>query len=268
MRTADLFPILLTASLTFSAFAEPMKIEVKRLPESVSVTTKFLNSDYIVASPATSEATEKTPLLIFLHGSSERSFDLTKLKSAPPIKYFNQQNEHPFVIIVPQCAPNDVGGKDEWQADDLEALFMHLKNEQPFDLSRVYLIGYSMGGYGTWLWGASHPERFAALAPHDGGLGVGWRKAVSPDLANWAKRLASLPIWIFHGDKDDVVPVERSQRMNRLLDAAGAKDVRLTMLVGKGHSIADNMRSRELYDWLLSHHRENENTTVSQSSPK
>lgn len=145
---------------------------------------------------------------------------------------------------------------------------MHLKNAQPFDLSRVYLIGYSMGGYGTWLWGDSHPERFAALAPHAGGLGAGCPKAVSPFSANWANCLASLPIWIFHGDKDDVVPVERSQRMNSLLEAAGVKEVRLTMLAGKGHGITDNMRSRELYDWLLSHSRENDNTALPQPPPK
>lgn len=245
-----------------------MKIEVQHLPDSVSIITKFLNSDYSVASPATSEATENIPLLIFLHGSCERSSILTKLKSAPPFKYFNPQSEHPFVIVDLPCAPNYARSKDAWQADDLEALFMHLKNEQPFDLSRVYLIGYSMGGYGTWLWGDSQPVRFAALAPHAGGFGAGCPKAVSPFLANRAKCLASLPIWISHGDKDDVVPVERSQRMNSLLEAAGAKEVRLTMLVGKGHGITENMRSRELYDWLLSHSRENDNTALSQPPPK
>lgn len=241
-----------------SATAEPMKIEVRRLPDASASTTKFLNAEYVVASPATDKVTNKTPLLIFLHGSSERGTDLTKLKTAAPVKYFNQQAEQPFLIVVPQCAADKSGKKDEWHAEDLDVLFNQLEKEQSFDRSRVYLIGYSMGGYGTWLWGSAHPERFAGLAPHAGGLGSGGPKAVSPDLDGWAKRLAPLPIWIFHGDKDDVVPPERSERMNNLLKAAGAKEVRLTMLAGKGHGISDSLQDPQLYAWLLRHRRESD----------
>ena len=158
--------------------------------------------------------------------------------------------------MVPQCSPDKSGKKDEWQAGGLDLLFTQLKREQCSDHSRGYLIGYRMGGYGTCLWAAAHPELFAAIEPHAGGLGADAPKAVAPDIANWAKRLALLPIWIFHGDKDDVVPIERSQRMNGLLEAAGARDVRFTMILGKGHGITDNMLNPELYAWLLRHRRD------------
>ena len=242
--------------MTAAASAEPMKIEVRRLPDASAAATKFLNPEYVVAFPATAKATDKTPLMIFLHGAGERGTDLTQLKSVPPIRHFDQQTEQPFLIVAPQCAPDKSGKNGEWHSEDLEVLFKQLVKEQPFDKTRVYLIGYSMGGFGTWLWGSTHPERFAGLAPHAGGLGFGGPRAVSPDLTGWAKRLAPLPIWIFHGDKDDVVPPERSERMNSLLKATGAKEVRLTMLAGKGHGITDNLRDPQLYAWLLRHRRE------------
>jgi predicted peptidase len=244
------------ACMTSGALAEPMKIEVRRLPEATAAATRFLNPEYVVATPAAGKATDKTPLVIFLHGAGERGTDLTQLKSAPPIRHFNQQAEQPFLIVVPQCAPDKSGQKDEWRTEDLEILFKQLVKEQPFDKTRVYLIGYSMGGFGTWLWGSTHPERFAGLAPHAGGLGFGGPRAVSPDLTEWAKRLAPLPVWIFHGDRDDVVPSERSERMHSLLKSAGAKQVKLTLLAGKGHGIGDNLRTPELYAWLLRYRRE------------
>jgi predicted peptidase len=244
------------ACMTVGASAEPMKIELRRLPGTSAATTRFLNPEYVVASPATVKATDKTPLIIFLHGAGERGTDLTQLKSVPPIRHFNQQTEQPFLIVVPQCAPDKSGKNGEWRPEDLEVLFKQLVKEQPFDKTRVYLIGYSMGGFGTWLWGSTHSERFAGLAPLAGGLGFGGPRAVSPDLTSWAKRLAPLPIWIFHGDRDDVVPSERSERMHSLLKSAGAKQVRLTMLEGKGHGITENLHDPELYAWLLRHRRQ------------
>lgn len=254
--------------MSAGAVAGPMKIEVRRLPDATAATTKFLNPEYVVATPAAAKATDKTPLLIFLHGAGERGTDLTPLKSAPPIRYFSRQTEQPFLILVPQCAPDKSGKKGEWQPEDLEALFVQLEKEQPFDKSRVYLIGYSMGGFGTWLWGSTQPERFAGLAPHAGGLGFGGPKAVSPDLSGWAQRLAPLPIWIVHGDRDDVVPAERSERMHALLKSAGAKQVRLTMLTGQGHGIAGNLSEPELYAWLLRHRRQGSQVVASPSATR
>ena len=78
---------------------------------------------------------------------------------------------------------------------------------------RVYLTGNSMGGYGSWAWGGHSPKRLAAIAPVVGGIGPGGPKDVTPNLKNWAKNLAKVPVYAFAGGKDRVVPAERSERM-------------------------------------------------------
>ena len=147
------------------------------------------------------------------------------------------------------------GEKATWEPEDLELLFTELEKTVPFDKSRVYLIGYSMGGYGTWAWAAAFPQHFAAIAPHAGGLGRGGPMDVTHELDAWVKRLAPLPVWIFHGAKDAVVPPERSERMLKALKSKGASQVELTLFAEKGHGIGSNFRNPDLYSWLLQHSR-------------
>ena len=80
-----------------------------------------------------------------------------------------------------------------------------------------------MGGYGSWDLAERMPERFAALVPICGG----------GDEAQ-ADRLVGLPIWAWHGDADQAVPVERSRRMIAAIEKAGGKP-KYTELPGVGH---------------------------------
>lgn len=247
--------VVLATSAATAAPPKPMRVEIRELPEAISAATKSLNAKFIVATPAESAGTAPLPLLIFLHGSGQRGSDVEALRDAPPIKYFNSQTPKPFIIVVPQVRSPKDGVKHTWEADDLERLFAHVEKTVTFDKTRVYLTGYSMGGYGTWAWAAAHPEHFAALAPHAGGLGHGGPKYVTPDLNQWAKRLAPLPVRIVHGAKDDVVPPELSERMAKALKSRGATEVELIMLPDKSHNISDGFAKAELYAWLLKHSR-------------
>src|SRR5690606_37916743 len=82
---------------------------------------------------------------------------------------------------------------------------------------RVYLTGLSMGGNGTWYLAYRYPERFAAIAPVCGFVtmrfGAGTAAAVPAEdgepFAALARRLASVPTWICHGEADPVGPVDR-----------------------------------------------------------
>lgn len=256
-----LFAALFTSTAVAADSPRSMQVEIRELPQAISKTTTSLNPKFIVATPAGSAGAEAPPLLIFLHGAGQRGSDIEKLREQPPLKYFNTQTAQHFVIVMPQCLSDQGGVKHIWEVADLEVLFAHLTQTIRFDQRRVYLIGYSMGGYGTWAWASAHPEHFAAIAPHAGGLGHGGPKDVTPELDQWVKKLAPLPIRIVHGAQDNVVPSERSERMFQLLKASGATQVELRMLPGKDHGIGYALAEEELYAWLLKHSRKDGKAT-------
>jgi predicted peptidase len=112
------------------------------------------------------------------------------------------------------------------------------------DAGRVYLVGNSMGGTGTWALAAHCPERFAAIAPICG----------RGDPAS-AWRLRGLPTWAFHGADDHIVPLEQSERMIAALKKAGG-DARLTVYPGVGHDAwTQTYANPRFYEWLLQHRR-------------
>jgi predicted peptidase len=99
-----------------------------------------------------------------------------------------------------------------------------------------------MGGFGTWTLAAEYPNRFAAIAPICGG---GERYSGS--------RLKKVPVWAFHGAKDNTVPLARSQEMVDAAKKAGG-DAKLTVYPEAQHdSWTETYNNPELYEWFLSH---------------
>lgn len=185
------------------------------------------------------EKKEKFPLLIFLHGSGERGADLSKVKIWGPPSFVEQKPDFPFIVVSPQCPEGEW-----WNVEVLNALLSKLLKKYRIDPDRVYLTGLSMGGFGTWNWACSYPERFAAIAPVCGGG--------EPLLAD---NLVNVPVWAFHGADDPVVPVSATTSMTTALQQAGG-DARLTIYPGVGHdSWKQAYADDTLYEWLLSHSR-------------
>ncbi len=192
-----------------------------------------LPKDYSDKKPAS--------LLIFLHGSGERGNNLDQVLVHGPPKLIKAGKEFPFIVVSPQLT-SDVR---RWDVQQLSDMLDDLESKYTIDKSRIYLTGLSMGGYGTWAWGAETPERFAALAPICGGG--------DPEKA---KQLTKVPIWAFHGMKDNAVPVERSIEMKEAIEAAGG-DIKLTLYPNASHdSWTESYNNPELYQWFLSHKRE------------
>ncbi len=124
----------------------------------------------------------------------------------------------------------------------LVALLDEVSATYAIDDDRLYVTGLSMGGYGTWGLAARQPNRFAAIAPICGGGDP--TKAAS---------FAHVPVWAFHGGKDSVVPVRRTQEMIEALRATGA-EARLTIYPDADHdSWTETYANPKLYEWLLSH---------------
>ena len=190
---------------------------------------------------------QRWPLMLFLHGAGERGTDVQKVAIHGPLSMVKKGKEFPFIIIGPQCP----AGKD-WSGEPLRELLDHVTKTFAVDTNRIYLTGLSMGGYGTWELGVTHPERFAAIAPICGGgslidVILGGRERPS---------LKRLPVWAIHGAKDNVVPLEESERMISALKKIGAKEVRLTVYPDAGHdSWTETYNNPELYEWLSEHTR-------------
>jgi predicted peptidase len=132
----------------------------------------------------------------------------------------------------------------QWGAelDALMLLLDEIVKSHNVDTSRVYLTGLSMGGYGTWQLAAIHPGKFAAIVPVCGG---GNPQRVGP--------LKETPVWVFHGAKDEIVPLSESEKMVEALQAIGG-NVKLTVYPDADHdSWTETYENPKLYEWLLRH---------------
>jgi predicted peptidase len=188
------------------------------------------------------EPTKRYPIVIWLHGSGQSGDDNeSQLGGSPKILTTEaNQKERPCFLLAPQCPSAEIGWKNQ-VADNLLALIADLTDHLPIDETRLYLTGSSMGGFGTFNIAAKYPGVFAACVPLCGG----------GDVKN-AEILKQTPFWVFHGDKDDMVPVERSRVIVEAVKQAGGELMKYTELEGAGHGITGLVYQRtELHEWLF-----------------
>lgn len=206
-----------------------------QLDRSIQVRLKYLlylPQDY-AAKPA-------WPLVLFLHGAGERGDNLAAVTIHGPPKLIEAGQHFPFIVVAPQC-PNNRW----WEPLGLTALLDEIVEKYKVDRDRIYVTGLSMGGFGTWTLAAYTPDRFAAIVPICGG-----------GEPYWTKTLAHLPAWIFHGAKDGVVPLQRSEHMLQAMKKNGA-NAKLTVYPEAGHdSWTASYANPELYAWLLAQKRQ------------
>lgn len=196
------------------------------------------------------------PVILALHGGGERGVDgLIQTDVGLGSALRRHADRYPAVVVFPQ-AP--VGGS--WQGDGAKVALATLDRsirEFRSDKDRVYLMGLSMGGNGSWYVAYNNPDRFAAMVVVCGFLTLPRPEyagfAPGPDpYAAVAQRIARTPVWIAHGDADTVVSVEESRKMNAALKAAGARDVRYVELPGVGHGAWDpTFRNEAVPAWLF-----------------
>jgi predicted peptidase len=245
--------ILLAPPESFAAQPEAGKM-IKVSPKREDLIPYWL---YLPKEHATN--TSKLPVVVFLHGMGERGNNLDRVLVHGPPKLIAKGKHFPFIMIAPQC-PND-GRKGRNHAKSFwwhpEGPIDKVKNIVEFekkrlgriDADRIYITGLSMGGFGTYQIVSHHPDYFAAAAPI---CGHGNRIA---DKAAFQKAFADLPVWAFHGDRDNVVRLAEQQQTIKLLKAGGAT-IKFTVYPGVGHdSWTRTYNNPDFYKWLLSHKR-------------
>ena len=200
------------------------------------------NFGYVKYLPKELDESQRYPLVIFLHGAGERGDDLDHAMRHGYMKYVREEGkEYPFIFVAPQCPNGKYWG---CYTESLLAFIDEITETLPVDKDRVYLTGLSMGGTGTWMLAMADPNRFAAIAPICGS-GIVWNGGC----------LAKLPIYIYHGDCDDVVPITESIGMLRAVNKNGGK-AQLKICYGVGHNAWDYAYTDgSLLEWMLSQHR-------------
>lgn len=229
--------LTLAGCATFSGNGGAGDVETGMI--SKSVTVDGAARTYVVYVPPEYDPSETWPMVVFLHGAGERGddgIDQTRVGIGPAIQ--SAPERFPCIVVMPQCPVNIM-----WPAvaPQIDAVIADTLASYNVDESRMYLTGLSMGGYGTFMYGADNIERFAALAPICGGGRV-----------TDAAKLATVPMWVFHGGADPVVTPDKSRTMVEAIEAAGG-DVQYTEYPGVGHNSWDAAYGDPaLMEWMLS----------------
>jgi predicted peptidase len=257
------FSLVVTcALLAFGAdVVRAQRVETGFLNRTVSVSGLTLR--YQVYVPVDYAASRSWAVILYLHGAGERGTDgirqtLIGLGSAVR----NDARRFPALIVFPQAPPDS-----SWTgvvAHGAMAALDSVQREYRIDPQRVYLTGLSMGGHGTWYLAFRHPERFAAIAPICGWVTSipmfrGHQPVVPTDTGApfdaLARKLISVPTWIFHGEIDPVVAVTESRQAYEAMKAAGG-NVRYTEFLGVTHNAWDpTYASVEFTRWLFAQRR-------------
>lgn len=187
------------------------------------------------------------PLVVFLHGRSLCGKDLEKVRRYGTIDALERGRNIPAVVLAPQ------NPGETWNPKKLCAILDYLKEECPYDTSRVYVLGMSLGGYGTLDFVASCPDKVAAAIALCGGTTV-------KDITG----MGQVPLWIIHGTADKRVSVKASQVVVKELEEKHLNSrLRYEWIIGASHSyLARYFYLEKVYDWLFLHSTNDEERPV------
>jgi len=219
---------------------------------------------YQIYVPAGYTPAQAWPVILFLHGAGERGDDgLLQTQTGLGTAIRQKPSRFPAIVVLPQCPPDSI-----WAGKPAQAAMAALEKtltEFRTDPDRVYLTGLSMGGNGTWYLAYRNPATFAAIVPICGWIQrnnswIAMFDPVVPDNTEAAfkmvaEKLARMPVWIFHGEADNAVPVDQSRQAAAALKAAGAP-VHFTELPGTGHNSWDAAYGSDaVAEWLFQQRR-------------
>ena len=196
----------------------------------------------------TTAAEEKTskPLVVFLHGKSLSGTDLNRVRRYGTIKAIEMGLELDAFVIAPQT-------NHGWQPEKVWKLVEWMEDNYAVDTNRIYVLGMSMGGYGTINTAAAYHDKIAAAMALCGG---GTAKSYCG--------MCEMPMWIMHGTADRAVPISASDKVVKAMaDCGDTSRLRYTRLAGQNHGVLARLfYLDETYEWLLAHNLQDEGRPV------
>ena len=187
------------------------------------------------------ESTEKQPVLIFLHGKSLSGTDLNRVRRYGVLRAMDKGRKIPAIVVAPQLA------KGSWNPDNVLEVLEYVKKNYNVDESRIYVCGMSLGGYGTLHFAGKYADKITAAVAICGGGNI-----------KDGCKLATIPLWIQHGDKDYIVPVSESQKVVNAIRKCNEKaKLIFTIIKGGNHGSVENIFHQDaMYNWLFEQKRE------------
>lgn len=178
------------------------------------------------------------PLIVFLHGASLCGNNLQKVRRYGVLDAIDKGLMMPMFVLAPQ----NPGGS--WNPRKINDLIEWMKKNYAIDETRVFVLGMSLGGYGTLDFVGTYPEKVAAAMALCGGTTL-------KDMNG----MGQAPLWIMHGTADKAVNISESRKVvNFLENSNNAKLLRYDWLEGGSHgSLARLFYLQKTYDWLLGH---------------
>jgi len=211
---------------------------------------------YRLFVPKDYDSSRSYPIVLFLHGGLQRGKAKWNPATATGAKFCaaeRRQAKNPCFVMVPTAPKYEnwgsvfEGGPSRTLLNVIEALDA-VEAEFNIDKRREYVTGLSGGGKGTWIAILSHPGRFAAAIP------LCARQSMKPeeaDLKKPANLVRDLPLWLWHGAKDQKNPVANSRLMFEALKAVNA-NAKYTEVPDAPHNCWDAAYgTEELHDWLF-----------------
>lgn len=239
---AALFLVCSLCGLTVSLASTPVVLPIFTFE---SWTYEDVTLPYRKALIAAGSGQPLPILVVYLHGGPKRGSDNERQMQEQAIfaiADYLEERDIPAVMLVPQCPDTLLWGAETNEA--LCKLIADYTRRDEADAHRIYLLGGSMGGTGTWLMASAYPNLFAAVMPVAG----------NPETADY-DRVANTPVYTVMGGNDRVMTIPRVADFVEQLKAKNGTIV-MDIEVGWGHvqTCTDSYTSQRL-DWIFKHIR-------------
>lgn len=197
---------------------------------------------------------EKLPLLVFLHGITQRGTGGFIPADGMPGMFVRQQlAQIPAIVLFPQCRPGSYWS-DPVMDEMVSKQISRTIEDYAADAEKISLIGVSMGGYGVWHFAFNYPNKFASLVSICGGSSLTGGDRFNP----LAEKVGKTPVWLFHGADDKIVQVSESRQIAKALEAHGGS-VKYDEYPDVGHNVWFNaLAEKDLMPWILEQVRLND----------